>query len=299
MSNFLIIEEANLYGDWIAIARQRLINSGFDVSRLIRDNDIGQEYFNALLHLTIPIQPRQVHHADTFSCPVDLVAGLATFTTKVESGQNLRPYMSRGVKKVANRDLLRYDWGIHHFHLGTEVENDGFVKRTEPILFAWVTSEAMYMLGLYPHGAWNQRQLLELIHRNWPELLAPYRIGAVGLTHHLTDKEIGQARRAGVLVAMQVADRFVIVPPGGGMPTSGHSMNAVRGNDRIHNSLYRLTEMIHDPFSSFHQEAENKGDYVKRVLSFTLVDIKGRCILIERHNNLHFEIEGIPNLPVL
>lgn len=299
MPDYLVIEEANLYGDWIAIARKRLINNGFNVSLLIQDNDIGQEYFNALLHLTIPIQPRQVYQADTFNCPPDLVAGLAAFTAKVEAGQNLRPHMSRGVKKVTNRDLLRYDWGIHHFHLGTTVENDGFVKRTEPILFAWVTSEAIYMLGLYPHGSWIQRQLLQLIHRNWPELLAPYRIGAAGLTHQLTDKEIGRARRAGVTVAIQVADGFVVIPPGGGMPTSRHSMSAVRGNGHIYNSLHRMTELLHDPFSSFHQEAESRGDYVKRVLSFTLVDIEGRCILIERHNNLHFELEGIPSLPAL
>lgn len=299
MSDSLIIEETNLYGDWIAIARQRLINSGFDVSSLIRDNDIGQEYFNAILHLTIPVQPRQVYQADTFHCPADLVTGLAAFTAKVEAGQNLRPHMSRGVKKVANRDWLRYDWGIHHFHLGTSIGNDGFVNRTEPILFAWVTSEVMYMLGLYPHGAWNQRQLLQLIHRNWPELLAPYRISAAGLTHHLTDEEIGRARRGGVTVAIQVADKFVVIPPGGGMPTSGHSMHAVRGNDRIHDSLYRMMEIIHDPFSAFHQESESRGEYVKRVLSFTLMDIEGRCILVERHNNLHFELEGIPSLPIL
>lgn len=299
MQTPLVIEQADLYGDWIAIARQRLINSGFDVSRLIRVDDVGQEYCNAVLHLTIPIQPRQVHRADTFSCPANLAAGLATFMAKVETGQNLRPHMSRGVKKVANRDMLRYDWGIHHFHLGTAVEDDGFVSRTNPILFTWVTENELYMLGLYPHGAWNQKQILQLIHHNWPALLAPYRIRAVGMEHHLTDEEIGQARRAGVTVALELADRFVIIPPGGGMPTSGHSMRAVRGNDHIHDGLYRMGTLLQDPFSIFHQENEDKGAYRKRVLSFALIDIEDVCVLVERHNNLRFEMTGIPNLPAL
>jgi hypothetical protein len=87
----LVIEQADLYGDWIAIARQRLIRSGFDVSHLVRRNDVGQEYCNAMLHLTIPLRPHQVHWADTFNCPAHLIAGLEAFTAKVETGQNLRP----------------------------------------------------------------------------------------------------------------------------------------------------------------------------------------------------------------
>ncbi|MBH8571322.1 hypothetical protein KB206_20690 [Microvirga sp. STS02] len=299
MSTALVIERADLYGDWISIARQRLISSGFDVSGLVRNDDVGQEYFNALLHLTISIQPRQVYQSDSFSCPHGLANGLVSFIAKVEGGQNLRPCMSRGVKKVANRDGLRYDWGIHHFHLGTTLAPDGFVDRTEPILFAWVTDAAMYMLGTYPHGAWNQKQLLQLIHRNWPALLEPYTIAAAGLSHHLTDKEIGQARRAGVTVALQIADGVVVFPPGGGMPTSGHSMRAVRGNDQLHDSLVSMTEVLSDPTSTFHQELESKGAYKSRVLSYTLVDVQGRCVFIEKHNNLQYEVMGIPALPAL
>ena len=299
MSNALVIERADLYSDWIAIARQRLISSGFDVSLLVRNDDVGQEYFNALLHLTIPIQPRQVYQSDTFDCPPELASGLATFIAKVEGGQNLRPHMSRGVKKVANRDALRYDWGIHHFHLGTTLARDGFVDRTEPILFAWVTDAAVYMLGTYPHGAWNQKQLLQLIYRNWLTLLEPYTIAAAGLSHHLTDKEIGQARRAGVTVALQIAEGVVVVPPGGGMPTSGHSMRAVRGNDQLHRSLVSMTEMLRDPTSSFHQELESKGAYKSRVLSYTLVDVDGRCVFIQKNNNLQYEVIGVPVLPAL
>lgn len=297
MANSLVIEAADLYRNWLAIARQRLINSGFDISRLVQDDDVGQEYFNAMLHLTIPIQPRQVYHADTFSCPADLAAGLEAFMAKVETGQNLRPHMSRGVKKVANRDAMRYDWGIYHFHLGTAVENDGFVKRTEPTLFAWVTGEAMYMLGLYPHGAWNQKLLLKLIHRNWPVLLAPYTTAAVGLEYHLTDEEIGQARRVRLNVALQIADGVIVSPPGGGMPASGHSLHAVRGNDRLYDNLHSMMEQLHDPSSAFHQQNESEGAYKRRVLSFTLVDSEGRCVVIERYNNLRFETKGIPNLP--
>ncbi|KAA9325133.1 hypothetical protein F0P96_20770 [Hymenobacter busanensis] len=269
------------------------------MTKLATNDDVGQEYFNALLHLTIPVLPRQVHHSDSFSCQPDLATGLASFLAKVENGQNLRPHMSRGVKKVANRDALRYDWGIHHFHLGTTVAPDGFVTRTGPVLFAWVTDAAMYLLGIYPHGVWNQQQMLQLIHRNWPVLLEPYTIATAGLVHHLTDEEIGQARRAGVTVAIEVAEGVVVAPPGGGMPTSGHSMRAVRGNDCLHDSLVSMTDMLCDPGSSFHQEGESKGIYKTRTLSYTLMDVHGQCLFIEKNNNLRYEVTGIPSLPAL
>jgi hypothetical protein len=53
----LRIERADLYADWVAIARGRLLRVGFDVQNLT-DDAISLEYFNALLHLTIDARPR-------------------------------------------------------------------------------------------------------------------------------------------------------------------------------------------------------------------------------------------------
>ncbi|UPL51270.1 hypothetical protein [Hymenobacter sublimis] len=294
----LIIEKVDLYSDWVKIAKQRLTAYGFNISQLVRDEEVSLEYFNVLLHLTIPVHSRQVFYADTFNCPPELHAGLLAFIEKIESGRNLRPHMSRGVKKVANRDALRYDWGIHHFHLGTTLAPDGFIIRTEPVLFAWVANNAVYMLGLYPHGAWSQQEVLQVLYRNWPALLSPYTIKGASLTHVLTDQEVAQARKAGVTVAFQVAEGVAVVPPGGGMPTSKHSFRAVRDNDKLLDNLDSMTEQLRDPNSAFMQEYERKGAFKKRTLSFSLVEHNTGCMLIEKHNTLHFKVDGIPSLPL-
>ncbi|GAB2845487.1 hypothetical protein [Hymenobacter ruber] len=298
MNSSLLIEKMDLYRDWLTIAKHRLTACGFDISQLVHDEEVLLEYFNVLLHLTIPVQPRQVFYADAFSCPPELQAGLLAFIERIESGRNLRPHMSRGVKKVANRDALRYDWGIHHFHLGATLAPDGFVTRTEPILFAWVAHNAVYMLGLYPHGAWTQQEVLQVLYRNWPALLSPYTIRGASLTHILTDQEVALARKAGVTVAFQVAEGVAIVPPGGGMPTSKHSFRAVRDSDKLHDNLDSMMEQLRDPTSAFMQEYERKGAFKKRTLSFSLVEHSDGYRLIEKHNNLHFKVGGIPSLPL-
>jgi hypothetical protein len=61
------------------------------------------------------------------------------------------------------------DWGLHRVHLTTNVEKDGFVERTGDLLFCAFTEEDAYLIGIYPHGSWALRELVEILVREWPE----------------------------------------------------------------------------------------------------------------------------------
>ncbi len=49
------------------------------------------------------------------------------------------PTTSRSSKNQRRSDLvlLMAEWGIHHLHLSTVMEADGFVRRTKDLLFAF------------------------------------------------------------------------------------------------------------------------------------------------------------------
>src|SRR5258708_299506 len=91
------------------------------------------------------------------------------------AGKNLNPYLSRKLLDATYSDPLLNDWGIHHLHLGLSVESDGFVERDDSLLFAVVRDDGLYLLDTLAHGAWTDNSLVEIIHTNWPELIASYK----------------------------------------------------------------------------------------------------------------------------
>ena len=60
--------------------------------------------------------------------------GLRIFIRKAKRGQNLSPYVSKKILDADFKDLMFYDWGTHHFHLGTRLDESGFVERTNELL---------------------------------------------------------------------------------------------------------------------------------------------------------------------
>lgn len=50
----------------------------------------------------------------------------------------MKPYLSTRINDPDYADLMFYDWGVFHFHLGTKPhpKHNGFIKRTGELLFA-------------------------------------------------------------------------------------------------------------------------------------------------------------------
>ena len=79
-------------------------------------------------------------------------------------------------------DALLNDWGIHHVHLGTTIDSDGFVTRTEPVLFARFDSANAYLIDVLPHGSWSLQRLVKDLYDNWSASIKHFRInGVLGL----------------------------------------------------------------------------------------------------------------------
>lgn len=169
----------------------------------------------------VPPRRRKVHLSQELAAALpnsEHEAAIVRVRAKIEAGGDLTPLLSEGVEiaYVPRRKrktgggldpdidaLLDHD-GLHHLHLG-EDEGGRFVARTRDLLFVAFHDDDAYLIGIYPHGSWGRRDLLERIVRNWPEagLLAQAR-GVIGLTQQYSDEDRWKLMKAGVSVAIEI-----------------------------------------------------------------------------------------------
>lgn len=172
-------------------------------------------------------QPRRVSQAPEFAVPSAHAAGYQTLVRAVESGKPLRPWLSTLVRKLNERDDLLDDWGIHHFHLGnaSHEKRAAFVARTDEVAFAVVRPDAVYFLTATSHDpgtapfVWTQAELVEIVHRNWPALIAASRMPLDGQV--LIAEKHAELRKFRVNASVTMPDGTVYYPPGGGMMSNG------------------------------------------------------------------------------
>lgn len=213
----------NLNADLSRIMREELNSAGFDTSS-ISDKDIPIKYFTVSLR-TIKKKPRTVVKATGFTCPTDLQEGLALLEDKIINGESLFRHQSKSVNKLSTEDKLLYCWSIHHFHLGTTTDASGFITRTGPVLFAFVTDDTVYMIDVKLHGAWSDTSLLQTIHDNWPGLIEAWKVEGKP-TIHLESPDIASLRKSNINAIVKLNDGTSYTGPGLGMSTAGTPMVA-------------------------------------------------------------------------
>jgi hypothetical protein len=166
------------------------------------------------------------------SLSADIQEGLNGFIEKARTGEDLKPYTSKQINDPSYSDLMFYDWGTYHFHLGKEIDNSGFIRRTNELLFALADwrSTTMYLIDIHPHkDAFTNQDLLRILEENWPEMMDQHAFkDIVKLDHNPSDKEIGKLRKAGINVMVQTPGGRVLTPMGGGITSAGTSARVAR-----------------------------------------------------------------------
>ena len=148
-----------------------------------------------------------------------------------EAGENVNRFLSARIDSATgkrSRDGLLWDFGMHHFHLSKEVEQSGFIKRADYLLFAIVAQKDAYFVDVRPHPrpgdlGWVRQDLLYIVQSNWPQLVkANVLPGVQGTRTVLTDEEKQELRRKNVNYIAQIGDN-AIAPLGGGTMADGSS----------------------------------------------------------------------------
>jgi hypothetical protein len=214
----------------------------------------------------IPARPRKVHESGALNASPkrsDHQSALESIVRKIERGDDLRSHLSRAVevafdpKGKKDRDLLIGDWGIHHLHLGTAVEADGFTKRTGDLLFAVFGPADAYLINIYEHGKWALRDIIEILVREWSGAgVLQEAKGIVGLSQQPTESEHLELREAGVALLVEVDGR-VYFPPS--LTTARTPLQATLRANQVSWRLQELRDMGEDLVVSLNKAAEGSA----------------------------------------
>jgi len=231
--------DIDLRKDYYLIQRKELSSVGIEIDQTKPIDEIPYIFYNFLKRKITP-QPRKIVKANDFTCPPDLLPGLDNLEKKIIAGDDLTPHLSKRVfRDFEGADYLLNDWGIHHLHLGITMEN-GFVKRTIPVLFCIVTEDIIYFIAIKLHGEWTDQSLLTTVYKNWPDLIKSFIIpGAISLVNKQTNKDIEELRKGHVNHFIELETGVVLFPPGGGYATDGTSNEVV---DKAHKAMRVITD---------------------------------------------------------
>lgn len=280
--------EINLLEDWTNILKDELESQGYNTTGL-NDEKIGILYFSSKMRL-ISTKPRNVLLSDGFICPQELQDGLELLKQKIINGENIRPNQSRFLKKLNVKDGLLFDWDIHHLHLGTTIESDGFINRTGPLLYVRFDENNAYFLNVENHGAWTMQELLRIIHRNWPESIENFRVeGAVALSTNFSDEDLKNLRNAQVNSLIEVESGAIYIGPGWGIVASGDSGKAVMDYLDYVRALKKLEKKIKDDAVIFLTPVFKNLDFITNTnLNFKLEKQNDIFLLNEVNNDFQF-----------
>jgi hypothetical protein len=202
-------------------------------------------------------QPRQVHVSAELQAAAlgQHQAAFGHIVKAIERGDDLTPHLSRRVgtayvptavaqkqkkHQQSDRDLLIADWGIHHLHLSPHVKTDGFVTRTDDLLFAYFAQTDAYLINIYGHGSWALKEMIDICVHNWPDAgILTCIEGVTGLSQQFSEADRLPLRNAGVAQLLEI-DGKVYMPAG--QTTAGTPLGGTLAANNIHWQLRSLRD---------------------------------------------------------
>lgn len=187
----------------------------------------------ALRHKLIDSKPRKVIFSKNFKVPVHLQAGLKALVLKLQNGENVNPHLNKSSVDPNQQDGMLNDFGIHHFHLGANLEG-GFMERTGEVAFVLITQDTAFFIDAPLHGpgtdplVWNRQKHIQTIHDEQPQLLEVFKVHDSIKVNQYTDEQRSKLRKLNINQFTQVNDGTCYISPGFGTVTSGDSSRSVR-----------------------------------------------------------------------
>lgn len=218
----------NLWNDYIALLRSHLNSSGFVVSGEMSDEDVFISFFNWQKRKVQPVR-RKIYKSRKFNCPAQFSNALTNIIDCITTGGDITPYLSKRIEWLNYSDPMLNDWGIHHLHLGDNIDSTGFIERTGPLLFVKFTADSAYLVNIYAHNAWEKLDIVEIIHSNWPEIIAQYKVeNVIGLAFTPNDEDVKALRKCNMNTMLQLKDGTVYAPIGRGYMSNGTAMDVMQ-----------------------------------------------------------------------
>ncbi len=236
----LPVPEMDFRSDLSRLIEARFDKNGIKYDRSMPLGRLAARFFEMNQRWIQPV-PRRVHISDRTHAwlgklmrrgrgdPAALDAWFTVFRLRqrLAEGADVNAFLSDRIRCANVRDGLLWHYGMHHLHLSSETRADGFVKRSDHLLFAIVAPEDAYFVDVRRHPRkggieWSSQELLRIVHANWPALIEANILHGV-LGTELTDEEVHELRRKNANAAMDI-DGKAIAPLGRGMAGDGSSV---------------------------------------------------------------------------
>jgi hypothetical protein len=164
----------------------------------------------------VSIRPRAVHISQALRAKNR--NEVVVLADKIKKGEDLNPHLSERVETVflatpkdpglryrEDLDLLLNEWAIHHLHISTILQTNGFVERGRELLFAAFRHDDAYLIDLLDHKAFEDENLVQIATTNWPN--AKLFSVTPGMKLLFPDTKPGrkQLRNAGVNTPVQLS----------------------------------------------------------------------------------------------
>jgi hypothetical protein len=172
------------------------------------------------------------------------------------------------------------DWGVHHLHISSVVQPDGFVTRDGPLLFMIFRPQVAYFIDVMTHKDWNSDHVLGVLVDEWPDEGVIYELrGLLPQERNLTDSDRQTLRNKHVNALFFC--RGKVYCPIGMLSTAGTTIAATRDSDL----LLRKIENFEADFLKDRKKFEDAFQASKLVLpmcpSFRFAIRENGCGLIE------------------
>ncbi len=232
----------SLENDLIDIVKHYFSAEGISYGDKESASDFATRYFEMRTRRIHP-RPRTVHFSDEIHDSLGALArendednrekALDAWQTAfrirylLAEGQTVLPYLSGRVSNSRTQDWILLDYGMHHFHLSSQLDESGIVKGKDYLLLVIVTEEAAYFVDVRLHRdmtklRWVRQDLLKIVDSNWPELINPRVLRGVRGSS-ITEDEEREVRRKRANYARASGGK-AIAPLGGGMMADGSSL---------------------------------------------------------------------------
>lgn len=212
--------DVDFKNDWVTYLRSVALPAcdlKYEDSSSPEQNTI--RYLNAYGRIPA-IKPRSIHESRELLIPPRYQSDYGRLVALIQAGGDLKPYLSRDIlkkKRSDKNDGLLNAWGIQHLHFRP--------AGTDQLLFCVIAESDVFMIQTLPHNKdhlWVDTQLFQILHDNWPNLIA------YGKHSGLRAEDFPAAKRSSLRgynanFPITVSDGTVYLPPTGGTVASGDS----------------------------------------------------------------------------
>ena len=278
-----------LYSDLSRLIRGQFDKHGISYDRLMPLHRLTARYFEMSMRRIQPV-PRRVHFSDQIHASLgelsrrgkvgtaarDAWGAIFRLRQLLADGDNVNGFLTTKISHAAALDGLLWHYGMHHFHLGCDTNKDGFVERSDHLLFAIVAPMDTYFVDVRPHPprrgiGWVSQDLLRIVHSNWPKLIEKSVLHGVSGVD-VTDEKMQELRRMNCSYVMNI-DGKATAPLLGGMAGDGSSVLCTLWASRLMNELRYHEEVLRNEEvrQTVAQDMRARGIDVEPTLEFELV----------------------------